>query len=194
MRGPLLSGPLGSAATLAAVARWLRPHGPMVALGPSWLGATLSAELPVLALVGPDERDVARKAQRRAAREARRFQAAFGGSSLPLRPGGVGAILVEGLCDLGHEESARYVVELVRALRPGGRLVALDATREREAEARLGGVFLAAALVDLAQEIPREGVVMTVGAAPSAAVMRARLAGPAAPPAGGPASPGDGST
>ena len=43
------------------------------------------------------------------------------------------------------------------------------------AAARVAGAFLAAALLDIVQEWPREGAVLTVGIAPAAAVTAARF-------------------
>ena len=44
--------------------------------------------------------------------------------------------------------------------------------------ARVAGVFLSAALVELIQEWPRDGVVLTVGTAPAAKVVTARFGVP----------------
>ena len=60
-------------------------------------------------------------------------------------------------------------------LRPGGRLIAADATSSDAAAARVAGAFLAAALLEIVQEWPREGAVLTVGIAPAASVTAARF-------------------
>ncbi len=66
MRGPLLSGALGSTASLTAIARRARDADPVVVLGPLWLGVTLAAELRVLMLVASDDHAAVKRARRRA--------------------------------------------------------------------------------------------------------------------------------
>ena len=72
-------------------------------------------------------------------------------------------------------EAERWIAALAPLLRPGGRLIAADATSSDAAAARVAGAFLAAALTDIVQEWPREGAVLTVGVAPAAAVVAARF-------------------
>jgi hypothetical protein len=178
MRGPLLSGPLGSATSLAAIARWLDGAGPVVVLGPVWLAETLAARAPVLFLDEPDDRRVLVRARRRADKAARPLTIGLAGAEVPLARASLGALVVENVAGLAAEEAARWVEALVPCLRPGGRLVAVDATSSPTAASRVAGVFLSAALIELAQEQPRDGVVLTVGAAPAAVVVDARFGVP----------------
>jgi hypothetical protein len=175
MRGPLLSGPLGSAASLAALARWIDGAAPVVVLGPVWLAETLAERQRVLFLDEPDDRRVLVRARRRAEKSSRPLDLAVAGAELPLRRGSLGALVVENVAGLATEEAMRWVAALVPCLRPGGRLVAADVTGSAEAAARVAGVFLSAVLVELSQEWPRDGVVLTVGTAPSAAIIDARF-------------------
>jgi hypothetical protein len=178
MRGPLLSGPLGNAASLAGLARWLEGAGPVVVLGPTWLAETLAAHTRVVFLDEP-ENEPARRAlvrtRRRAAKAGRPLDIGIAGADLPLRRGALGALVVENVAGLAPEEAARWVGALVPCLRPGGRLVAADASASPASAARVAGVFLSAALVELTQEWPRDGVVLTVGTAPAAAIVEARF-------------------
>jgi len=175
MRGPLLSGPLGSASSLAAVVRWIDGMGPVVVLGPVWLAELLATTAPVLLLDEPDDRRVLARARRRAQKASRPLTLGVAGAELPLRRASLGALVVENAAGLSAEEAARWVSALVPCLRPGGRLVAVDATGSPAAAARVAGVFLSAALIELTQEWPRDGVVLTVGTAPGAIVMDARF-------------------
>jgi hypothetical protein len=184
MRGPLLSGPLGSAASLAALSRWLDAPGPVVVLGPTWLAETLAERGRVLFLDEPDGEGARRalvRARRRAQKAGRALDIGVAGADLPLRPGSLGALVVENVAGLPTEEAARWVGALVPCLRPGGRLVAADASASPSAAARVAGVFLSAALVGLTQEWPRDGVVLTIGAAPSAAIVAARFGSASSP-------------
>jgi hypothetical protein len=180
MRGPLLSGPLGSAASLAALARWTGGSDPIVVLGPTWLGEVLATQARVLMLVEPDDRRVPVRVKRRALKAGRALEIGLAGAELPLRPGSLGALVVENAAGLAVDEAQRWIAALAPCLRPGGRLIAADATASTTAAARVAGVFLSAALVDLVQEWPRDGVVLTVGVAPAAIITAARFE-PAAP-------------
>lgn len=177
MRGPLLSGALGSRATIACLARLLDGRGPVAVLSTIWLGELLSQRSPVFLLVEPQKQRAARRAAQRAARAGRPLLIAGAGEELPLRPGGLPALVVDHLAEIESETSRQeadaFVRALVACLRPGGLLVALDRTRDRAVEAALSRRFLAAALSDVGQERPRDGVVLTVGAAPPAIVARA---------------------
>ena len=180
MRGPLLSGPLGSAASLAALVRWLDAAGPgpVVVLGPTWLAETLTERGRVLFLDEPDGEPARRalvRARRRAQKASRPLDIGIAGAELPLRPASLGALVVENVAGLPTEEAERWVAALVPCLRPGGRLLAVDASASPSAAARVAGVFLSAALIGLTQEWPKDGVVLTVGAAPSAAIVAARV-------------------
>jgi hypothetical protein len=175
MRGPLLSGPLGSTASLTALARWIEGVGPVVVLGPVWLAEALAQAGPVTFLDEPDDRRVLVRARRRADKARRPLAIATAGAELPLRRASLGALVVENAAGLATEEAQRWVEALVPCLRPGGRLVAIDGTSSPAAAARVAAVFLSAALVDLTQEWPRDGVVLTVGTAPVTAVIDARF-------------------
>jgi hypothetical protein len=175
MRGPLLSGPLGSSASLAALTRWIGGVGPVVVLGPAWLAETLATAAPVLFLDEPDDRRVLVRARRRADKAGRPLLIGVAGAEVPLRRGSLGALVVENTAGLPAEEAALWVGALVPCLRPGGRLLAIDATGSTSAASRVAGVFLSAALIELAQEWPRDGVVITVGVAPAAVVVDARF-------------------
>jgi hypothetical protein len=177
MRGPLLSGPLGSAASLAALERWTASVGPLVVLGPPWLAEALAGSAPVLFLDEPDDRRVLVRARRRAEKAGKRLAIGVAGAELPLRTGSLGALVIENAAGLSAEEAERWVTALVPCLRPGGRLIAVDATGSPAAAARVAGVFLSAALIELVQEWPREGVVLTIGVAPAVAVIEARFGG-----------------
>ncbi len=178
MRGPLLSGPLGSTASLGALARWIEGVGPVVVLGPTWLAATLAEQTRVLLLDEPDGEPARRalaRARRRATKASRPLDIGIAGAELPLRRGSVGAFVLENVAGLAVEEAQRWVGALVPCLRPGGRLIAADVSASPSAAARVAGVFLSAALVELTQEWPRDGVVLTVGRAPAAAIVAARF-------------------
>jgi hypothetical protein len=177
MRGPLLSGPLGSPASLAALGRWIAGMGPIVVLGPVWLAETLAVTTPVLFLDEPDDRRTLVRARRRSDKAAKRLAIGVAGGELPLRRGALGALVIENAAGLAAEEAQRWLAALVPCLRPGGRLVAVDATASPAAAARVAGVFLSAVLVDLTQEWPRDGVVLTIGTAPARVVVEARYGG-----------------
>jgi hypothetical protein len=176
MRGPLLSGALGSATSLASLLRWVKRDAPVVVLGPLWLGETLAEELQVLMLVATDDRATVKRARRRAQRAGRQLEIVVGGAELPLAPGSVTTIVAENVAGLDPDAAARWIASLAASLRPGGRLLAADATASPSAMARVSGAFLAAALIGLTQEHPREGALLTVGEAPDARVQAARFA------------------
>ncbi len=180
MRGPLLSGALGSTASLTAIAGRAQGAAPVVVLGPLWLGVTLSTELRVLMLVASDDHAAVKRARRRALKAGRAFEVAVGGAEVPLQPRSVGAMIIENVAGLEPAAAARWIEALVPSLRPGGRLIAADATGDPAAMARVSATFLSAALVGLTQEMPRDGVVLTVAQAPDARVMAARFAAPGA--------------
>jgi hypothetical protein len=115
------------------------------------------------------------RARRRAVKAGKPLTIGIAGEALPLRRGALGALVIENVTGLSAEEASRWISALVPCLRPGGRLVAVDATGSPTAAARVAGVFLSAALVELTQEWPRDGVVLTAGVAPTAAVVEARF-------------------
>lgn len=168
---------MGSASTLDAVVRWLDVASTVVVIGPLWLGEVLSTRVRVLLLTEPEERQHARRVVKRTTGTDHRLTVALAGVDLPLFAGSVDALLVESASVLDAESIARWMATLVPAIRPGGRLLALDATDNPAAEARLSGLFLAASLGEIVQERPREGVVLTVGVAPPAPVIAARFGG-----------------
>jgi len=183
MRGPLLSGPLGSASVLDALLVRLRSVGKTesktesktAVIGPLWLGETLAAEIPVVLLIEPEERGRARRVARRAGAAGRRLTVVVAGVELPLLPGTTDALVIESAAALGPDELARWTTALVPVLKPGGLLIAADVTDDPAVEARLAGQFLEAALTGIAQDRPRDGVVLTIGTAPAAALVKARF-------------------
>jgi hypothetical protein len=177
MRGPLLSGPLGGTACLEAIVRWVGtppPARPLVVLGPLWLGETLSQTVPVVMLVEGEDRPGVRRTRRRSGRSGRLFEVSLAGADLPLRPRSLQTVLVENVAGLEAEAATKWLHALAPLLHPGGRLIAADATASTTAMSRVAGAFLAASLVDLVQERPREGVVLTVGRAPAESIMAVR--------------------
>jgi hypothetical protein len=175
MRGPLLSGPLGTTQTLDALVRWTKDSAPVAVLGPPWLGDALAKAGRALLLIEPPVRPQAVRTRRRAQREQRPLDVAMAGSALPLRPRSLGALVAENVAGLGDEDAARWLAGLVPALRPGGRLIAADATSSTAAAARVAGAFLSVALTGIVQEWPREGAVLTIGVAPVPSVVAARF-------------------
>jgi len=183
MRGPLLSGSLGSAVTLDRVCRLLQGHQPTVVLSALWLAETLATSFPVLALVEEDKRSAAVRAVRRASKSAHPLLVVSAGEDVPLARGVVGSILIENLMDVEDRAAAEeLLVGLLPALRPDGVVASLDATKHQETEARLAALFLAAALTGITQTRPREGALLTVGSAPAAMVTVVRAARPLAVP------------
>ena len=183
MRGPLLSGPLGSAPTLNRVCQLLQEHQPIVVLSALWLAEALASSFPVLALVEEEKRTAALRAVKRASKAALPLLVVSAGEDVPLRRGEVGAILIENLMDVEDQAAAEdLLVGLLPALRPDGVVASLDATKHQETEARLAGLFLAATLTGIAQVRPREGALLTIGSAPPLTVMAVRAVRPLAVP------------
>jgi hypothetical protein len=174
MRGPLLSGPLGSQPSLEALLRWTQGHAPVVVLGPPWLGAALARGGTSLVLVEGDVRPQALRARKRARKENRPLEVALAAADLPFRRGSLSALVIENVAGLPAGEAQRWIGALTPALRPGGRLIAADATSSDDAAARVAGAFLSAALQQIVQEWPRDGAVLTIGVAPPAPVVAAR--------------------
>ncbi|HEY2903599.1 MAG TPA: hypothetical protein VGL59_23650 [Polyangia bacterium] len=186
MRGPLLSGPLGSAACLSAIVRWAGAptvQAPAVLSGPLWLGETLSQAFPVVMLVEDLDRPGVKRTRRRAGRAGRPFEVALAGAEMPLRPRSVAVLIVENVAGLEADAAGAWLHALAPLLRPGGRLIAADATASDTAMARVAAAFLSASLVELVQEQPRDGVLLTVGRAPVASIMTVRFSPRAAAPA-----------
>jgi hypothetical protein len=187
VKGPLLSGALGSAPTLAAVLRWTEGRAPVVVIGPPWLGDAVATASRVLVLVEPEARPIAVRARRRARKQNRALDVALAAAELPLARGLLPALVVENVGGLQDDEARRWLAALVPCLRPGGRLIAADATSSKTAAARVAGAFLSAALIDIVQEWPRDGALLTIGVAPTSSVIKARFpdATPADPTAAG---------
>lgn len=180
MRGPLLSGPVGSPAALQRLCELLRDRRPVAVVSALWLAEALAGAMPITALTEPDKRAQARRAVARLKRRGRGLDVVIAGEDLPLGPGSLGAAIVESPTEIEEEEAAaELLVTLAATLRPDGLLIAVDATKDPAAEARVAGLFLAATLTEITQERPREGALLTVGAAPPAAVLAARMTEPA---------------
>jgi hypothetical protein len=160
---------------LEALLRWTADRAPVVVLGPPWLGDAVSRGGRTLVLVEAEVRPQALRARKRAQREGRPLDVTLAAAELPLRRGSLSALVVENVAGLSNDEAARWIGALAPCLRPGGRLIAADATSSDAAAAQVAGAFLAAALLDIVQEWPREGAVLTVGVAPAAAVTAARF-------------------
>jgi len=176
VKGPLLSGALGSAPTLAAVLRWTEGRAPVVVIGPPWLGDAIATTGRALVLVESEARPVAVRARRRARKQNRALDVALAAAELPLGRGTLPALVVENVGGLQEDEAVRWLAALVPCLQPRGRLIAADATSSTSVAARVAGAFLSAALTDIVQEWPRDGALLTVGVAPTASVIDARFA------------------
>jgi hypothetical protein len=181
MRGPLLSGALGSPATLRRLPDILRERRPVAVLSSLWLAATLAAELPVLAMIEAGKASAARRALRKAVKAARPLGVVVAGAALPLGPATLGAVLLEDVSVLAPEALVGHLFEVTALLRPGGVLVALDRTRDARVEARLAAACAAVALLDIGQQRPRDGALITTGLAPPPAVRAAFIAAREAP-------------
>jgi hypothetical protein len=176
MRGPLLSGALGSPATLGRVCNLVRAHAPVVVLSALWLAEVLASEFDVLALLEAEKRGAALRALRRARKLGHPLSFVVAAAEVPLAAGSVGAILVDSLVDIEEQPAARdLIVALLPALKPDGIMVSLDATKSPALEARVSEIFLAASLAHITQIRPREGALLTTGTAPHAAVTAARM-------------------
>ncbi|HEY7375881.1 MAG TPA: hypothetical protein VIF57_27225 [Polyangia bacterium] len=180
VKGPLLSGALGSAPTLAAVLRWTEGRAPVVVIGPPWLGDAVASAGRALVLVEPEARPIALRTRRRARKQSRALEVALATAELPLGRGTLAALVVENVGGLQDDEAIRWLSALVPCLRPGGRLIAADATSSTTAAARVAGAFLSGALTEIVQEWPRDGALLTIGVAPAASIIAARFPGTAA--------------
>jgi hypothetical protein len=191
MRGPLISGGVGSAITLRRLCEIVRDKGPTVVVRSDWLGMTLSSEIPVVAVLPPAARAAARRRRRRkAAGPPSLFVLA--GAGVPVAEGGAGSLIVTDLAEIEPAGLVPYLLDTAALVRPGGTLIALDRTKDPAIEARLAGALLGAGYLRIAQERPREGALLTRAQPPPAAV-RAALAdtaeAPSPEPAGHPPSP-----
>jgi hypothetical protein len=176
MRGPLLSGALGSPATLGRVLELVREHSPVVVLSALWLAETLSSELPVLALIEEDKHGAAMRARRRAQKQGLPLSMVIAAAEVPLAKSSVGTVLVDSLVDIEEESAA---IELLAGLAPllkaDGRVLSLNTTKTPALEARVAEIFLAASLSHVTQMRPRDGALLTMGTVPPPAVVAARL-------------------
>jgi hypothetical protein len=176
MRGPLLSGTLGSPATLDRVCSLVREHSPVAVLSTLWLAETLASEMPVLVLVEEEKRGAALRAHKRARRAGLPLTLVMAASDLPLGPGSVGAVLVDSLVDIEDPSAAaELLLAVLPTLRPDGIVVSLDATKNPDLESRVSGIFLAASLTQISQVRPRDGALVTFARAPHSSVTTARL-------------------
>ena len=177
MRGPLLSGALGSPATLGRVCSLVRDRSPIVVLSALWLAETLASELEVLALVEDDKRSAALRALRRARKAGHRLDIVVAAAEVPLTLASVGAVVLDSLVDIEDQAAARdLIVALLPALKRDAVVVSLDATKSPPLEARVSEIFLASSLAKITQARPREGALVTTGFAPHPAVCAARFA------------------
>jgi hypothetical protein len=160
---------------LEALLRWTADRAPVIVLGPPWLGDAVARGGRTLILVESELRPQALRARKRAQKEGRPLDVTLAAADLPFRRGALSALVVENVAGLTAEEASRWIAALVPCLRPGGRLIAADATSSDAAAARVTGAFLSAALIEIVQEWPREGAVLTVGVAPAAPVIAARF-------------------
>jgi hypothetical protein len=176
MRGPLLSGTLGSQATLGRVCSLVRERSPVIVLSTLWLAETLATEMPILALVEEEKRAAALRSHKRARKAGLPLTLVMAASELPLVPASVGVVLVDSLVDIEDPSAAaELLLGVLPTLQPGGIVISLDATKNPDLESRVSSIFLAASLAHIAQIRPREGALLTVGQAPHAAVTAARL-------------------
>jgi hypothetical protein len=175
MRGPLLSGAVGSAVTLRRLSEILRAQGPTVVVRSPWLGLTLATELTVLALVPREAQAAARRRARRKSATQPPALFALSGAVLPLADGVAGSLVVADLAEIEPAALVGYLLETAALIRPGGVLVGLDRTKEAATEARIAGALLTAGFVGIAQERPREGALLSQGCPPPAVVRAALL-------------------
>jgi hypothetical protein len=175
MRGPLLSGAVGSAVTLRRLSEILRDQSPTVVVRSPWLGLTLASELPVLALLPREAQATARRRARRKSAAQIPTLFALSGPALPLATGAAGSLVVADLAEIEPAALVGFLLETAALIRPGGVLVGLDRTKDAAAEARIAGALLTAGFVGISQERPREGALLSHGRPPPAAVRAALL-------------------
>ena len=144
MRGPLLWGPLGSQPTLEALLRWTQlpgadapPRSPVVVLGPPWLGAAMARGGTDVAAGRARAAFQALRTHRRAKKESQPLDVALAAAELPFGRGTLSALVVENVAGLPPAEGERWIAALTPLLRPGGRLIAADATSSDAAAARV---------------------------------------------------------
>jgi len=109
-------------------------------LGPPWLAAAIAREARALVLVESAARPLALRTLRRARRDQRPLDVALAAGELPLRRGAVSALVIENVAGLPAEDAARWLGALCPCLRPGGRIIAADATSsDAAAQIHMGG-------------------------------------------------------
>ena len=183
MRGPLLSGALGSPATLDRVSDLVRTRLPVVVLSTLWLAEVLATEMPVLALVEEQKRKAALRVKRRGDKTARPLSFVVAASEVPLARESVGSVVLDSLVEIEDQAAASdLLVGLLPALRPDGLVISLDATKSPALETRVSEIFLAASMARITQLRPREGALITMAYAPHPAVIKARVRGLLAEP------------
>jgi hypothetical protein len=170
MRGPLLSGAVGSPVTLRRLAQVVKGCPPTVVMGSAWLGLALASEVSVLAMLPADALGAARRRRRRRGSGAPPSVFLLAGAALPLASGTAGSLVVTDLAELEPTTLAAFLLELALLVRPGGILVGLDRTRDAAVEARLAGALLSAGYLGIAQHRPREAALLTQGHPPPPAV------------------------
>ena len=169
MRGPLLSGAVGSAVTLRLLSEMVRGHAPVVVIRSPWLGLTLSSEIPVLGLL-PREAVAAARRRRRRKNPGPPSQFVLAGAALPLAARAAGALVVPDLAEVPPPELVPLLLQLAELIRPEGLLIEIDRTKDAAVEARLAGALLSAGFSGIIQQRPREGALFTHGRPPPAAV------------------------
>jgi hypothetical protein len=170
MRGPLLSGAVGSAVTLRRLSEMVRGHAPVVVIRSPWLGLTLSSEMSVVALLPREALGAARRRQRRKNAGLPGSLFALAGAALPLAPASAGALVVPDLAEVPPAELVPLLLQVSELIRPEGLFVGLDRTKDASVEARLAGAMLAAGYSGIIQQRPREGALFTHGRPPPPAV------------------------
>lgn len=176
MRGPLLSGALGSGAMLDRTTELIRHHQPIVVLSAMWLAETLATEMPMLALVEPDKQTAAARAMKRARKRGLPLTIVVAGADVPLGTRCVGSVLLENLIDIEDTGAAAdLLLRLLPSLLPDALVLSLDATKNPGLEARVAEIFLAAGLSQIRQTRPRDGALLTFAVAPKEEVIQARI-------------------
>jgi hypothetical protein len=158
MRGPLLSGAIGSPATLRLLVDLVRGHAPIAVIGPPWLAERLQADGEVSLL--PAE------------------------GLTPIASASLGAVMVENLATRALPEVVAFLLRLAEGIRAGGKVLALDRTKDPILQAQLATAFLAAGFGDLRQARPRAGALITSGVVPDPRVRQVLAAGLTAPAPG----------
>jgi hypothetical protein len=169
MRGPLLSGAVGSAVTLRRLCEIVRGMAPTVVVRSPWLGLTLAAELSVVAFVPAEARGAARRRRRRKT-DGPPSLFALAGTAVPIAGAAAGSLVATDLATIEPTALVGFLLETAELVRPGGLLVGLDRAKDPATEARLAGALLTAGFQGIVQDRPRDGALITRGHPPPAAV------------------------